>query len=150
MSPQEFEIALACHYRVAAPGTQIALPEVKLGILPGAGGTQRLPRVVGLPMALDMITSGDPINAKQARETGLIDEIAQKAPAGPLQDLLRKLLDPIKSLLTKEMDHVIQEAVSNAVNRIAGSVSDDEAKKLYPQGWQAPRPYLRIVPQPRQ
>jgi len=69
------ELALACHYRVAVPDARCGLPEVKLGILPGAGGTQRLPRVVGLALALDMITSGDPIGAKQARETGLVDEV---------------------------------------------------------------------------
>jgi 3-hydroxyacyl-CoA dehydrogenase len=70
------ELALACHFRVGSADAKFGLPEVKLGILPGAGGTQRLPRLVGLPLALDMITSGDPIGARQARETGLIDEIA--------------------------------------------------------------------------
>lgn len=55
------ELALGCNYRVAAPGAQMALPEVKLGILPGAGGTQRLPRVLGLEMALNMIVSGTPV-----------------------------------------------------------------------------------------
>ena len=53
------ELALACHYRVAVKGAEIALPEVKIGILPGAGGTQRLPRVIGLEQALDMIVSGN-------------------------------------------------------------------------------------------
>jgi 3-hydroxyacyl-CoA dehydrogenase len=70
------ELALGCHFRVGAAEAKFGLPEVKLGILPGAGGTQRLPRLVGLPLALDMITSGDPIGARQAREAGLIDEIA--------------------------------------------------------------------------
>jgi 3-hydroxyacyl-CoA dehydrogenase len=70
------ELALACHYRVATAEARLGLPEVKLGILPGAGGTQRLPRIVGVALALDMITSGDPIGATQARETGLVDEIA--------------------------------------------------------------------------
>ena len=54
------ELALGCHYRVASPGAQIALPEVKLGILPGAGGTQRLPRAIGVEAALNMIVSGEP------------------------------------------------------------------------------------------
>jgi 3-hydroxyacyl-CoA dehydrogenase len=71
------ELALACHYRVAVPDARCGLPEVKLGILPGAGGTQRLPRLVGLPLALDMITSGDPVGAREARDAGLVDEIAQ-------------------------------------------------------------------------
>jgi 3-hydroxyacyl-CoA dehydrogenase len=58
------ELALGCHYRVAAPGTQIALPEVKIGLLPGGGGTQRLPRVVGVETALNMIVSGEPVKSE--------------------------------------------------------------------------------------
>ena len=58
------ELALGCHYRVAAPGTQVALPEVKLGLLPGAGGTQRLPRVMGVENALNMIVSGEPVKSE--------------------------------------------------------------------------------------
>lgn len=69
------EVTLACHYRVGAKAARFGLPEVKLGLLPGAGGTQRLPRVVGVPKALQMITSGDPIGAAEALEHGLIDEI---------------------------------------------------------------------------
>ena len=69
------EVALGCHYRVALPTAQLGLPEVKLGILPGAGGTQRMPRVIGVKAALDMITSGDPIPAAKAKEVGLVDEI---------------------------------------------------------------------------
>ncbi|HRI18812.1 MAG TPA: 3-hydroxyacyl-CoA dehydrogenase NAD-binding domain-containing protein, partial [Burkholderiaceae bacterium] len=58
------ELALGCHYRVAAPGTQVALPEVKLGLIPGAGGTQRLPRVIGVENALNMIVSGEPVKSE--------------------------------------------------------------------------------------
>ncbi len=58
------ELALACHYRVAAPGCNVALPEVKLGLLPGAGGTQRLPRVLGVEAALNMIVSGEPVKSE--------------------------------------------------------------------------------------
>jgi 3-hydroxyacyl-CoA dehydrogenase len=58
------ELALGCHYRVGAPGTQIALPEVKLGLIPGAGGTQRLPRVLGVETALNMIVSGEPVKSE--------------------------------------------------------------------------------------
>jgi len=70
------EVTLACHYRVGVKGARFGLPEVKLGLLPGAGGTQRLPRVVGAPKALQMIVSGDPIGADEALAVGLIDEIA--------------------------------------------------------------------------
>ena len=69
------ELALGCHYRVAAPRAQLALPEVKLGILPGAGGTQRLPRVVPVATAIEMMTSGNPVPSEKGRELGLVDEI---------------------------------------------------------------------------
>jgi 3-hydroxyacyl-CoA dehydrogenase len=70
-----FELALACHYRIATADAQIGLPEVKLGLLPGAGGTQRLPRVVGVERALNMIVSGTPQRAEQLRGTALLDAI---------------------------------------------------------------------------
>ncbi|MDO9194420.1 MAG: 3-hydroxyacyl-CoA dehydrogenase NAD-binding domain-containing protein [Undibacterium sp.] len=69
------ELALGCHYRVATAGAQIALPEVKLGILPGAGGTQRLPRVLGLEMALNMIVSGTPVASEKLAGTALFNEL---------------------------------------------------------------------------
>jgi 3-hydroxyacyl-CoA dehydrogenase len=71
------EVALGSHFRIAAPSAKVGLPEVKLGLLPGAGGTQRLPRVAGVKAALDMIVSGDPIPAQKAQALGIIDEIAQ-------------------------------------------------------------------------
>jgi 3-hydroxyacyl-CoA dehydrogenase len=73
------ELALGCHYRIAAPGTNVALPEVKLGLLPGAGGTQRLPRVVGVEPALNMIVSGEPVKSEllaQIPGQKLFDKIA--------------------------------------------------------------------------
>ena len=72
------ELALGCHYRVAAPGTQVALPEVKIGLIPGAGGTQRLPRVLGVETALNMIVSGEPVKSELlAKQPGqkLFDKI---------------------------------------------------------------------------
>ncbi|MBC8637203.1 enoyl-CoA hydratase/isomerase family protein [Caballeronia sp. EK] len=71
------ELALGAHYRIAAPGAQIALPEVKLGLLPGAGGTQRLPRVVGLETALNMIVSGAPVPSETLAQTALFDELVE-------------------------------------------------------------------------
>jgi 3-hydroxyacyl-CoA dehydrogenase len=71
------ELALGCHFRVAAPGAQIALPEVKLGILPGAGGTQRLPRVIGVERALNMIVSGAAVSSEQFKGTALFDEMVE-------------------------------------------------------------------------
>jgi 3-hydroxyacyl-CoA dehydrogenase len=69
------EVALSCHYRCAVPGAKVGLPEVKLGLLPGAGGTQRLPRLVGAQAALDIIISGNPIGAEQAASLGLVDHV---------------------------------------------------------------------------
>ena len=70
-----FEVALACHYRCAVAGARVGLPEVKLGLLPGAGGTQRVPRIAGIRAAFDMIVSGNPIAAAKARDMGLVNEI---------------------------------------------------------------------------
>ena len=70
------ELAMACHFRVAAPAAPLGLPEVKLGILPGAGGTQRLPRLVGVERALNMIVSGNPVSARELAKTELLDSIA--------------------------------------------------------------------------
>ena len=69
------EVALCCHYRVAVPSARCGLPEVNLGLLPGAGGTQRLPRIVGVEQALDMVTSGKHVDARSAHAAGLIDEL---------------------------------------------------------------------------
>src|SRR5690349_1327108 len=71
------EVALACHYRVALPDAKFGTPEVKLGLLPGAGGTQRLPRVVGVKKALEMCATGNPIGAKAAFDCGLVDRLIE-------------------------------------------------------------------------
>ncbi len=70
------EVALACHYRVAAKGAKLGLPEVTLGLVPGAGGTQRLPRLIESTAAAEMITSGKPIDAGKAKANGLVDSVA--------------------------------------------------------------------------
>jgi 3-hydroxyacyl-CoA dehydrogenase len=72
------EVALSCHYRVAVPSAKCGLPEVNLGLLPGAGGTQRLPRIVGPEAALDMVTSGRHIDAKTSHAAGLFDELVSE------------------------------------------------------------------------
>jgi 3-hydroxyacyl-CoA dehydrogenase len=70
------ETALVCHYRIAVPSALLGVPEVKLGLLPGAGGTQRLPRVVGVEAAATMVSTGDPVPAPKAKEIGLVDALA--------------------------------------------------------------------------
>ncbi|MBW7969310.1 3-hydroxyacyl-CoA dehydrogenase NAD-binding domain-containing protein [Bradyrhizobium sp. BR 10289] len=85
------EVALACHYRVAVKEAKLGLPEVKLGLLPGAGGTQRLPRAVGPELAVKMIVGGDPIGAAEALKAGLIEEIIE-GPASGGEAFVRKLI----------------------------------------------------------
>ena len=85
------EVALACHFRVAVKEAKLGLPEVKLGLLPGAGGTQRLPRAVGPELAVKMIVGGDPIGAAEALKNGLIEEIVE-GPASGGEAFVRKLL----------------------------------------------------------
>jgi len=118
------ELALACHFRCAAAGTQLGLPEVKLGILPGAHGTQRLPRVIGAARALDMIASGDPIGADKALELGLIDEIVKgeiaAAGASFANRVVREGREPRKtSMLTATLDRPAAEFFAAARARIA-------------------------------
>ena len=85
------EVALACHFRVATKEARLGLPEVKLGLLPGAGGTQRLPRAVGPELAVKMIVGGDPIGAAEALKNGLIEEIVE-GPASGGEAFARKVL----------------------------------------------------------
>jgi 3-hydroxyacyl-CoA dehydrogenase len=73
------EVALACHYRLATPGSMVGVPEVKLGVIPGAGGTQRLPRLVGVSAALRMIVTGDPVSAEAAFQMGLVDQLVDES-----------------------------------------------------------------------
>src|SRR5208282_3016702 len=73
-----FEVALTAHYRIAVPSAKCGLPEIKLGLIPGAGGTQRLPRLIGVEKALDVILSGTPFGAREAKEWGVVDELAEE------------------------------------------------------------------------
>jgi 3-hydroxyacyl-CoA dehydrogenase len=88
-----FELALAAHYRVALASAKVGLPEVTLGILPGAGGTQRTPRIVGATAALDLMISGKPISAARARDLGLIDAVVEDDLATAALALARVVLD---------------------------------------------------------
>ncbi len=70
------EVAIASHYRIAVPSAKLGTPEVKLGLLPGAGGTQRLPRLAGIATALELVAKGDPISATKAHQAGIVDRLA--------------------------------------------------------------------------
>ncbi len=86
------EVALCCHYRYAVPSAQVGLPEVKLGLIPGAGGTQRLPRLVGVEKALELITSGDFVRADRAESLGIVDEVGEDLVEGAVR-YAERLLD---------------------------------------------------------
>ena len=75
-----FEVALACHYRIGTSRCKVGLPEVLIGLLPGAGGTQRLPRLVGPMIAADMVCSGKHVKASVARQRGILDEVVRIEP----------------------------------------------------------------------
>ncbi len=86
------ELALGCHFRIAAQNTKAALPEIKLGLLPGAGGTQRLPRLAGMEKAAAMVLSGDPINATDALACGLVDELFDGDPVAAGVAFVKKVI----------------------------------------------------------
>jgi 3-hydroxyacyl-CoA dehydrogenase/enoyl-CoA hydratase/carnithine racemase len=93
------EIAMACHYRVAAQGVQIGQPEVQIGLIPGAGGTQRLARLVGFADALTMITTGNPISAEEGLKKGALDEVV--APG----ELIDTALKAARRFISGELNH---------------------------------------------
>ena len=106
------ELAMACHYRVAVAGTRVGLPEVKLGLLPGAGGTQRLPRLVGAERALAMILSGEPVGADEALALGILDAVH---PDGGALDAALAFID------RTGREKLTAPPVSRRADRIAGT-----------------------------
>src|ERR1700688_5175782 len=118
---------MACHYRVGVPGGKIALPEVKLGLLPGAGGTQRLPRLLGVEPALNMIASGATIASEKLRDTPLFDAFADGdllesavnfARAGVAQGLERRRVRDLK--LDMPNAEAFFQFARNTVKAVAG------------------------------
>ena len=108
------ELTMGCHFRVAAPSTRLGLPEIKLGLIPGAGGTQRLPRLVGIEKALPMILSGDPISAKDALAAGLVDEIIDGDLVAGAVAFARKVLAEKRPLRrVKDRDEKLNEIRAN-------------------------------------
>ncbi len=105
------EIAMACRYRIATPGTKIGQPEVKIGIPPGAGGTQRLPRLVGAEKALSMIVSGDPISVEEGERIGLVDRIVSedKAEDDAAAFLIETLSDKEQRPKTSERHAAVED-----------------------------------------
>jgi 3-hydroxyacyl-CoA dehydrogenase len=109
------EVAMAFHYRVAAPSAQVGQPEVKLGIIPGAAGTQRLPRLAGVAKAVQMCAAGDPISAQEALNVGIIDRIVDgDLLQGAVAFVREKIASGEKPLKTRERNDKLGDAASNA------------------------------------
>lgn len=133
------EVALACHYRIAVPSAKLGLPEVKLGLIPGAAGTQRLPRLVGAEAALPLVASGDPISAKRAKVIGLLDAVVEGDLAEEAVRFARGRIGkpvPRTSELANNRDGVTNPAVFDDFRQA-------NARKL--RGFEAPNAAIEAV-----
>ncbi|HEY5722633.1 MAG TPA: 3-hydroxyacyl-CoA dehydrogenase NAD-binding domain-containing protein [Allosphingosinicella sp.] len=135
------EVALASHYRVAVPSAKLGVPEVKLGLLPGAGGTQRLPRVAGVGKALEMAATGNPIGAKEAYEIGLVDRLIE----GDLEQHAVAFAEEVKDARplpkSSERDEKLAEARTNPA--IFDDFRKANARKF--RGFDAPEYNVRAI-----
>lgn len=126
-----YEIALACRYRIAAPAAGIGLPEVSLGVVPGSGGTQRLPRLIGLARALPLISTGATLKAKAALAEGMVDALADDPLATALALDLAQLGPAVDSLPAPEAaPEAAQAARDNAAKRLRGQIAPLKAIEL--------------------
>ena len=123
------EVSMGCHYRVANSKTLLGLPEVKLGLLPGAGGTQRLPRLVGPELALEMITSGNPIPANKAMKEGLVSEIYENTTH---EELIDNAIVFARKILSNN-DHPKSRERSEKITSISPDIFDNAIKKITPR-----------------
>jgi 3-hydroxyacyl-CoA dehydrogenase len=138
-----FEMALMCHYRVAVPSAKFGLPEIKLGLIPGAGGTQRLPRLTGVEKALDIILSGAPFSAQEALQWGVVDALVEE---GQLREgalgFARKVIDThMLPRKIRDLNEKIEAARGHP--EIFEKVRRDYAKKF--RGFEAWQSALRAV-----
>jgi 3-hydroxyacyl-CoA dehydrogenase len=139
------ELALVAHYRIAVASAKCGLPEVNLGLLPGAGGTQRLPRIVGVPKALEMITGGAPVSARAAHEMGLLDALA---PEGELRSaaiaLAEQMLDEGRPL-AKVRDRTDRIDEVRGRPEVFADFRKANARKF--RGFMAPENIIRAIEQ---
>src|SRR5579859_302691 len=137
------EVALVCHYRVAVPSAKCGLPEVNIGLLPGAGGTQRLPRIVGPEKALEMVTSGQHVAARAAAEMGLFDELVGEADLrGGAIAFARKILAE-KRPLKKVRDLNDKVEAARGKPEIFANFRKENARKF--RGFLAPEYNIRCI-----
>jgi 3-hydroxyacyl-CoA dehydrogenase len=135
------EVALASHYRVAVPTAKLGVPEVKLGLLPGAGGTQRLPRVAGVRHALEMCATGNPVGAQQAYEFGLIDKLIEGNLLQHAVAYAEEVRDTRPLPKSSARDEKLQEARDNP--SLFEEFRQANAKKM--RGFDAPEYNIRAV-----
>jgi 3-hydroxyacyl-CoA dehydrogenase len=128
------ELALACHYRVADKNAKLGMPEITLGIIPGAGGTQRLPRLIGASSALDMLLSGTPISALDAKAKGLVDEIADRDLREAALTFCKRLLDEklgVRPTCDRTVvDHLDEAAIAAALQTHARALKGRTTQNL--------------------
>jgi 3-hydroxyacyl-CoA dehydrogenase len=133
------EVALACHYRVAVPTAKLGTPEVKLGLLPGAGGTQRLPRVVGVPKALEMTATGGPIDARTGFECGLVDRLVE----GDLIPHAVGFAEEVRDIRPLPISSERQDKVDDVDPALFDQFRSANAKKF--RGFEAPEANIEAV-----
>ncbi|MBX9456754.1 MAG: enoyl-CoA hydratase/isomerase family protein [Rhizobium sp.] len=128
------EIALACHHRIAAATASVAFPEVKLGVVPGAGGTQRLPRLTGVPVAIDLIGTGRSVKASEALSLGIVDEVAEDDAVARAIALVRAGAATVRRTgsipVPQAADDAIEAASRKITARARGQVAPGEAIRL--------------------
>ena len=137
------EVALCCHYRVSDAKAKLGLPEVKLGLLPGAGGTQRLPRVVGAEKALEMVTSGTPMGAKAALAAGLVDEIVEGDLAAGAVAFARKIIAENRPLKKVRDDSSRLGGTAESLAPMFAAFRKANARKFH--GFEAPEANIKCI-----
>jgi 3-hydroxyacyl-CoA dehydrogenase len=133
------EVALASHYRVAVPSAKLGVPEVKLGLLPGAGGTQRLPRVAGVRKALEMAATGNPISAKEAYDVGLVDRLIE----GELEPHAVAFAEEVKDARPLPKSAERQDKLADVDPGVFDEFRKENARKF--KGFEAPEKNIQAI-----
>ena len=137
------EVALCCHFRIGVPSARCGLPEVNIGLLPGAGGTQRLPRIAGVEKALEMVTTGQHVPAKACLEMGLLDEIVAEGQLRAGAIALAKKVVAEGRALTKVRDNGVKVEAARGKPEIFENFRKANAKKF--RGFLAPEYNIRCI-----
>lgn len=132
------ETAMACHYRVAAQGVNLGQPEVQIGLIPGAGGTQRLPRLIGLPNAIEMITVGKPIKSEKGLQRGLVDEVV------PQEKLVETAVKAARRFISGQLNQKMR--MTRNMNMRIPSAAEKKALIAFVKGMTAAKAKGYIAP----